>query len=81
MHKNLTCEDKTGIVLGDKCGITHAEIGPAIERPRRYYGYFAGKGCVPYGESPAEMFRDDNGRNGETALLLALQTTRIRRPR
>ena len=62
-----------GIVLGDKCGIKDPEIAPAIERSRRYFGYFAGKGAVPYGESPAEELHDDNGKNGETALLLALQ--------
>ncbi len=63
-----------GIVLGDKCGIKDPEIAPAIERSRRYFGYFAGKGAVPYGESPAEELHDDNGKNGEAALLLALQS-------
>ena len=63
-----------GIVLGDKCGITNAEIAPAIERPRKYFGSFAGKGAVPYGQDPAEELHDDNGKNGEAALLLALQT-------
>jgi len=63
-----------GIVLGDKCGIKDPEIAPAIERSRRYFGYFAGKGAVPYGESPAEELHDDNGKNGEATLLLALQS-------
>lgn len=63
-----------GIVLGDKCGIKDPEIAPAIERSRRYFGSFAGKGAVPYGESPAEELHDDNGKNGEAALLLALQS-------
>ena len=62
-----------GIVLGDKCGIKNPEIAPAIDRSRRYFGYFAGKGAVPYGESPAEELHDDNGKNGEATLLLALQ--------
>ncbi|MEI7899501.1 MAG: DUF6288 domain-containing protein [bacterium] len=63
-----------GIILGDKCGITDPEIAGAIERPRRYFGSFAGKGAVPYGQDPAEELHDDNGKNGEAALLLALQT-------
>lgn len=63
-----------GIVLGDKCGIKDPEIAPAIERSRRYFGYFAGKGAVPYGESPAEELHDDNGKSAEAALLLALQS-------
>jgi len=69
-----------GIVLGDKCGIKDPEIAPAIERSRRYFGYFAGKGAVPYGESPAEELHDDNGKNGEAALLLALQSQADMRP-
>jgi hypothetical protein len=63
-----------GIILGDKCGITNSEIAPAIERPRKYFGSFAGHGAVPYGQDPAEELHDDNGKNGEAALLLALQT-------
>ena len=63
-----------GIVLGEKCGIQDPELAPAIERSRRYFGYFAGKGAVPYGESPAEELHDDNGKSGEAALLLALQS-------
>jgi|GEM_PF-351964 len=63
-----------GIVLGEKCGIKDPEIAPAIGRSRRYFGYFAGKGAVPYGESPAEELHDDNGKSGEAALLLALQS-------
>ena len=62
-----------GIVLGEKCGVQDPEIAPAIERSRRYFGYFAGKGAVPYGESPAEELHDDNGKSGEAGLLLALQ--------
>lgn len=35
-----------GIVLGDKCGIKDPEIAPAIERSRRYFGYFAGNPLI-----------------------------------
>ncbi|MEI7899511.1 MAG: DUF6288 domain-containing protein [bacterium] len=62
-----------GIALGEKCGATNAAISEALGMSRRYFGYFAGKGAVPYGESPPEEFNDDNGKSGEAALLLALQ--------
>lgn len=62
-----------GIALGEKCGATNAAISEALGMSRRYFAYFAGKGAVPYGESPPEEFNDDNGKSGEAALLLALQ--------
>jgi len=62
-----------GIALGEKCGATNAVISEALGMSRRYFAYFAGKGAVPYGESPPEEFNDDNGKSGEAALLLALQ--------
>ena len=69
-----------GIMLGRKViaeagdATVDAEIDPAIERGRKYFGYFAGKGAVPYGHSPPEDLHDDNGKNGLAALLMAMQT-------
>jgi fibronectin type 3 domain-containing protein len=67
-----------GIMLGKKAiaassGAIDPEIEPAIERGRRYFAYFAGKGAVPYGHSPPEDLHDDNGKNGLASLLMALQ--------
>lgn len=69
-----------GIMLGRKAlamagDITlDPEIEPAIERGRKYFAYFAGKGAVPYGHSPPEDLHDDNGKSGLASLLMALQT-------
>ena len=69
-----------GIMLGRKAiaeagdATVDAEIDPAIERGRKYFGYFAGKGAVPYGHSAPEDLHDDNGKNGLAALLMAMQT-------
>ncbi len=69
-----------GIMLGRKAiaeagdATVDAEIDPAIERGRKYFGYFAGKGAVPYGHSPPEDLHDDNGKSGLAALLMAMQT-------
>jgi len=69
-----------GIMLGRKAiaeagdATVNAEIDPAITRGRKYFGYFAGKGAVPYGHSPPEDLHDDNGKNGLAALLMAMQT-------
>ena len=69
-----------GIMLGRKALVAAGElatldpeIDPAIERGRKYFGYFAGKGAVPYGHSPPEDLHDDNGKNGLGGLLMALQ--------
>ncbi|MCX6876155.1 MAG: DUF6288 domain-containing protein [Verrucomicrobia bacterium] len=67
-----------GIMLGRKAiarsgGSLDPEIEPAIERGRKYFAYFAGKGSVPYGHSPPEDLHDDNGKNGLASLLMALQ--------
>ncbi len=69
-----------GIMLGRKAiamagdATLDPEIEPAIERGRKYFAYFAGKGAVPYGHSPPEDLHDDNGKNGLASLLMALQT-------
>ncbi len=70
------------IVLGQKCmggqDVSSATetniIANAITRARTFFGWYAFKGAVPYGESPAEPFHDDNGKNAEAALLLSLQS-------
>ena len=69
-----------GIMLGRKAlaaagdATIDPEIDPAITRARKYFGYFAGKGAVPYGHSPPEDLHDDNGKSGLATLLMALQT-------
>ncbi len=66
------------IVMGKKCGVQDAEIGPAIERASRFFGYFVDKGAIPYGEHEPWPYHDNNGKNAMAAMLFALQGDRIR---
>ena len=66
------------IVMGKKCGVQDAEIGPAIERASRFFGYFVNKGAIPYGEHEPWPYHDNNGKNAMAAMLFALQGDRIR---
>ncbi len=38
-----------GLVLAKECGIDHPELEPAIQRGAMFFGYYAGKGAIPYG--------------------------------
>jgi hypothetical protein len=39
-----------GLILARECGISHPPITPAIKRMNRFFGYYVGKGAIPYGE-------------------------------
>ncbi|KPK50953.1 MAG: hypothetical protein AMK72_00930 [Planctomycetes bacterium SM23_25] len=69
------------IVLGSKCGVKHREVGPAIERASRFFGYFVDKGAIPYGEHEPWPYHENNGKNAMAALLFALQGNRAREAR
>ena len=38
------------IVMGKKCGVSDPEVDAAIARAAGFFGYFADKGSIPYGE-------------------------------
>jgi HEAT repeat protein len=61
------------LVLADMCGIDAPELKPAIARSNMFFGYYAGKGYVPYGEHPPGIGHDDNGKTSMTAMAFALQ--------
>jgi HEAT repeat protein len=65
------------LVLAEKCGIDAPELKPAIARSNTFFGYYAGKGYVPYGEHPPGVGHDDNGKTSMTAMAFALQGRRI----
>jgi len=65
-----------GIVLGKKCGVNDPEIDPAIDRAAKFFGYFAGKGGIPYGEHEPGDGHNSNGKDASTALLFALMGNR-----
>jgi hypothetical protein len=61
-----------GIVLAKKCGVKHPEIDKAVVRAAGFFGYFTGKGSIPYGEhSPGFSYHENNGMNSITAVLFA----------
>jgi len=57
------------IVLGKTCGIKDPEIDPAIQRCAGFFGYYASKGSIPYGEHLPWIV---HGSNGKTALAAVL---------
>jgi hypothetical protein len=66
------------IVLGKKCGVRDPEVDPAIERASKFFGYFVDKGAIPYGEHEPWPFHENNGKNSLSALLFAIQGSRIK---
>jgi hypothetical protein len=64
------------LVLAEKCGIEDPELKPAIARANKFFGYYAGKGAIPYGEHRPGMCHDDNGKTSLAAMAFALQGKR-----
>jgi len=64
------------LVLAEKCGIEDPELRPAIARANRFFGYYAGKGAIPYGEHRPGMCHDDNGKTSLAAMAFAVQGKR-----
>lgn len=61
------------MIVAEQCGIRHPEITRAIGRAGDFYGYFAGKGCIPYGHgAPLEYMLSNNGMTGAAAIAFAL---------
>ncbi len=60
-----------GLVLARECGIDRPELEPAIQRGARFFGYYAGKGAIPYGEHvPLFKGHENNGKSGLVALVM-----------
>jgi hypothetical protein len=57
------------IVLGKKCGVKSPEVDRAISRAAGFFGYFAGKGAIPYGEHEPWPYHENNGKNAACALM------------
>lgn len=64
------------MVLAEKCGIEEPELKPAIARSSKFFGYYVGKGFVPYGEHRPGVGHDDNGKTSMAAMVFALQGKR-----
>jgi hypothetical protein len=61
------------LVMARAAGVNDPEIVQAIERSAKLLRFYAGKGCVPYGDhAPWMQTHDDNGKNGMAAVLFNL---------
>jgi autotransporter-associated beta strand protein len=65
-----------GLLLARECGLTNAEIEPAIVRASRFFASYAGKGSIPYGEHEPYPAHESNGKSGLAALCFALEDHR-----
>lgn len=61
------------IILALKCGIEDPELLPAIDRANQFFGYYSGKGSIPYGEHRPGPVHDDNGKSSMTAVAFTLE--------
>jgi HEAT repeat protein len=57
------------IVMGKKCGVKNPEVDQAIVRAAGFFGYYAGKGAIPYGEHEPWPYHENNGKNALCALM------------
>jgi len=64
------------MVLAEKCGLEDPELKPAIAKSNRFFGYYVGKGSIPYGEHRPGIGHDDNGKTSLATVAFALQGKR-----
>jgi len=58
------------LVLSQKCGVKDKAVGQAIDRAGRFFGFYIGKGAIPYGDHrPGWKVHDDNGKDSIAAVL------------
>lgn len=61
------------LILAQKCGVDEPVVREAIERSRRFYAFYVGKGSIPYGDhAPYYFLHDNNGKNGQVAIAFDL---------
>ncbi len=61
------------LAMARAAGIDDPQLPKAIERSARLLRFYAGKGCVPYGDhAPWMKSHDDNGKNAMAAVLFDL---------
>ena len=66
------------IVLGKRCGVKDPEVDAAMARAAGFFGYFADKGAIPYGEHEPWPYHENNGKNSISALMFSLQDNKVK---
>jgi hypothetical protein len=56
------------LALAQKCGIDDPDVNRAVDLSRAFFGFYAGKGSVPYGDHPPYWIHDDNGKSASAAM-------------
>lgn len=60
-----------GLILARECGMNHPELDAAIDRGAVFFGYYANKGVIPYGEhTPGLKSHENNGKSGLGAVIM-----------
>jgi hypothetical protein len=63
----------SSLILARKAEVDDVTITEAIARSARLLHFYAGKGCLPYGDhAPWIQTHDDNGKNGMAAVMFNL---------
>lgn len=71
----LVCQ--LSLVLGVKCGVDDPVVHQAVKRGNAFFGFYIGKGAIPYGDHrPNWGSHDDNGKNSIAAVLFDAQDHR-----
>ena len=65
-----------GVLLAREAGVTDQVVLDAIERATSYYGSYAHRGGIPYGEGGPTAGYESNGKSSAAAACLALEGTR-----
>jgi len=62
------------LALAKKCGIEDKYVDRAIGRANQFFGFYIGKGSIPYGDHrPGWHVHDDNGKNSIAAITYDVQ--------
>ena len=62
------------LALARKCGVNDKAVQEAIERANTFFGFYIGKGAIPYGDHrPGWHVHDDNGKSSIGAVLFDVQ--------
>ena len=61
------------LVLGQKCGVDAPVVKAAVAKSQKFFGFYVGKGSIPYGDHPPySLLHDDNGKSASAAMTFDL---------